>query len=34
MHTGEEVVSKVATLRGHEAPIVDICFAETWLEHW
>lgn len=29
MHTGEEVVSKVATLRGHEAPIVDICFADT-----
>jgi len=29
MHTGEEVVSKIATLRGHEAPVVDICFADT-----
>ncbi|CAJ1378811.1 unnamed protein product [Effrenium voratum] len=28
-HTGEEIVSKVATLRGHEAPIFDICFADT-----
>ena len=30
MHTGEEVVSKIATLRGHEAPVVDICFADAW----
>ena len=29
VHTGEEIVSKVATLRGHEAPIFDICFADT-----
>lgn len=32
MHTGEEVVSKIATLRGHEAPVVDICFADPWLK--
>lgn len=32
MHTGEEVVSKIATLRGHEAPVVDICFADPWLQ--
>eukprot|EP00931_Biecheleriopsis_adriatica_P112338 TRINITY_DN8694_c0_g1_i1.p1 TRINITY_DN8694_c0_g1~~TRINITY_DN8694_c0_g1_i1.p1 ORF type:complete len:870 (-),score=151.42 TRINITY_DN8694_c0_g1_i1:83-2692(-) len=29
VHTGEETVSKVATLRGHEAPIFDVCFADT-----
>ena len=29
VHTGEEIVTKVATLRGHEAPIFDICFADT-----
>lgn len=29
LHTGEEVVSKVATLRGHEASIFDLCFADT-----
>ena len=29
VHTGEETVTKVATLRGHEAPIFDICFADT-----
>lgn len=29
VRTGEEIVSKVATLRGHEAAIVDVCFADT-----
>lgn len=29
VRTGEEIVSKVATLRGHEAAIIDFCFADT-----
>mmetsp|Transcript_85149 Transcript_85149/g.150629 ORF Transcript_85149/g.150629 Transcript_85149/m.150629 type:complete len:1073 (+) Transcript_85149:35-3253(+) len=29
VHTGEEICTKVATLRGHEAPIYDVCFADT-----
>ncbi|CAE8596101.1 unnamed protein product [Polarella glacialis] len=29
IHTGSETVTKVATLRGHEASIFDVCFADT-----
>lgn len=28
-HTGAEAVERVATLRGHDAPVVDVAFADT-----